>query len=238
MQLPDLPQTELAIVELTNAFRRDEKLAPVKPNAALSKAAKAFAAYLASTGRFGHTVDGRQPADRTQAAGYVHCIVAENLAMNQDSRGFATRALAEQAVTGWKNSPPHRDAMLNPHVTEIGVGIVQGPERAPKFLSVQLFGRPDSFKYTFVIENHSGSPIQYAFRGETVDVPKNMAIKQSACTAESLAFMTIRGVFPVADGSLYRVTQPAGSALQVEVVSKPASSGAINPSAVRSGKSP
>jgi hypothetical protein len=238
MQLPDLPQTELAIVELTNAFRREEKLAPVKPNAALSKAAKAFAAYLASSGRFGHTVDGRQPADRTQAAGYVHCIVAENLAMNQDSRGFDTGALAEQAVTGWKNSPPHREAMLNPHVTEIGVGIVQGPERAPKFLSVQLFGRPDSFKYTFVVENHSGNAIQYTFRGETVDVPKNMVITQPACTPESIAFMTIRGAFAVTDGALYRVTQPAGRALQVEVVSKPGAKTPVNSPAARSGKSP
>jgi hypothetical protein len=227
MQLPDLPQTELAIVELTNAFRQDQNLAPVKPNPTLAKAAKAFAAYLASTGRFGHTVDGRQPADRTQAAGYVHCIVAENLAMNQDSRGFATRALAEQAVTGWKNSPPHRAAMLNPNVTEIGVGIVKGPESAPKFLSVQLFGRPDSFKYTFVVENRSGTDIQYAFRGETVDVPKSIAVTQSACTPETIAFMTIRGSFAVTDGTTYRVTQ-SGSTLQVEV-SQPAARSGKNP---------
>jgi hypothetical protein len=222
MQLPDLPQTELAIVELTNTFRQEQRLAPVKLNPALSKAATAFAAYLASTGRFGHTVDGRQPADRTQAAGYRHCIVAENLAMNQDSRGFATRALAEQAVTGWKNSPPHRAAMLNPNVTEIGIGIVKGPDAAPKYLSVQLFGRPDRFKYSFKVENRSGSAIQYVFRGETVDVPKSTAITQSACTPETISFTSVRGTFSVSDGTLYRVTQATGGTLQIDVVANPA----------------
>ena len=45
--LPDLPQTEVAIVELTNAFRKASALQEVKPNPALAAAARAFAEYLA-----------------------------------------------------------------------------------------------------------------------------------------------------------------------------------------------
>ena len=52
--LPDLPQTEIAIVEMTNALRKQSKLGEVKPNAALTAAARAFAGYLAKTGKFGH----------------------------------------------------------------------------------------------------------------------------------------------------------------------------------------
>lgn len=218
MQLPDLPQTEQVVIEMTNIFRVEQKLSTLKPNPTLAKAARAFATYLADTGRFGHTVDGRQPADRTKEAGYRHCIVAENLAVNQDSRGFATRALADQAVTGWKNSPPHRAAMLNPNVTEVGIGIVKAADAAPKYISVQLFGRPDSFKYTFKIENRADVAIQYAFKGKPVDVPTLTAITQTACTPETLAFRSIGGSFTASDGTLYRVTRSANGKLQVEVV--------------------
>ena len=86
--LPDLPQTEIAIVEMTNAFRKASTLQEVKPNAVLAAAARAFAEYLARTGKFAHEADGREPQERTQAQGYRHCLVAENLAWNLDSRGF------------------------------------------------------------------------------------------------------------------------------------------------------
>jgi len=112
--LPDLPRTELAIVEMTNAFRRESKLGEVKPNAALTAAARAFAQYLAKTGKFAHEADGRGPGERVVASGYQYCQVAENLAMNLDSRGFETRALARAVVEGWKGSPPHRANLLRP----------------------------------------------------------------------------------------------------------------------------
>jgi len=147
--LPDLPQTEIAIVEMTNAFRKDNKLAALKPNAALAAAARAFADYLGKSGKFAHEADGRQPAQRAEAQGYRYCTVAENLALNLDSRGFETKELARNAVEGWKASPGHRANMLRPHVTEIGVAVVRAPDRDPKFISVQLFGRPDSLKVTF-----------------------------------------------------------------------------------------
>jgi uncharacterized protein YkwD len=215
--MPDLPQTEIAIVELTNAFRAEQKLGPVKPNPTLAKAAKAFAEYLATNRVFGHTVDGRRPADRTKIAGYKHCIVAENLAMNQDSRGFETKALANQAVTGWKNSPPHRAAMLNPNVTEIGVGIAKGPETADKYLSVQLFGRPDSLQFVFKVENRAGIAAAYSFSGERVDVPNNTVITQTACTPEPLVFDGVTGAFPITNGNVYRLTRGAAGKLQVDV---------------------
>src|ERR1051325_11059326 len=105
--LPDLPQTEIAIVEMTNAFRKDNKLGALKPNPALTAAARAFADYLGKSGKFGHEADGRRPAERVVAQGYRYCTVAENLALNLDSLGFETRQLARDAVEGWKGSPGH-----------------------------------------------------------------------------------------------------------------------------------
>ena len=103
--LPDLPQTEIAIVEMTNAFRKDNKLAPFKPNAALTAAARAFADYLGKSGKFAHEADGRQPAQRAEAQGYRYCTVAENLALNLDSRGFETSSSPAMWSKGGRPRP-------------------------------------------------------------------------------------------------------------------------------------
>ena len=98
--LPDLPQTETAIIEMTNAFRAEGQLGTLEPNAALTAAARAFATYLAGSGKFSHEADGREPHDRAAVQGYRYCLVAENLASHLDSRGFEARALAREVVEG------------------------------------------------------------------------------------------------------------------------------------------
>ena len=70
---PDLPAVEVAIVAETNVFRRQLKLKQLKRNSKLDLAARNFAKYLARTGKFSHTADGRRPADRIAATGYRYC---------------------------------------------------------------------------------------------------------------------------------------------------------------------
>jgi Cysteine-rich secretory protein family len=222
MAFPDLPQTEAAIIEMTNTFRAEQQLAAVKLNPTLAKAAKAFADYLARTNQFGHTVDGRQPADRTGAQGYKHCIVAENLALNQDSRGFDPRGLANQAVTGWKNSPPHRAAMLNGQVTEIGIGIARSLDPVPKYLSVQLFGRPETFKFAFKIENRSGAAVTYQFDKTRHALVHNSTVTQTTCTPGVLQFEGVVATYSAVDGTVYRLTRGVSGALHVDVAREPA----------------
>jgi hypothetical protein len=217
MAFPDLPQTEAAIIEMTNAFRAENRLVAVKPNGTLAKAAKAFAEYLAQTGKFAHEADGRRPVQRTQAVGYKHCIVAENLALNQDGRGFETRSLAKQAVEGWKGSPPHRAAMLHPHVTEIGVGIAQAADSAPKFLSVQLFGRPQSLQYSFRIENKAGTPVGYTLNGKLQNVATNMAVEHTECVPNTIAIPSLGRSFTASDGTVLLIKK-AVDGMTVEIV--------------------
>jgi hypothetical protein len=186
--LPDLPQTELAIVAMTNAFRRQNSLGELKPNAALTAAARAFAESLATMGKFAHEADGRDPGQRAVAAGYRYCRVAENLAMNLDSRGFETQALARAAVEGWKNSPPHRVNLLLPSTTEIGVGLARSPDPVPKFISVQLLGRPESLKVEFRIENRAGAPVRYVLGEEVHTLPPQMIVTHASCDPEVLTF--------------------------------------------------
>ena len=145
--LPDLPQTEIAIVEMTNAFRKEQQArrAQAERGAGGGRARlRRLPRQSPASSRTRRTA--ASPPQRAEAQGYRYCTVAENLALNLDSRGFETRQLARNAVEGWKASPGHRANMLRPHVTEIGVAVVRAPDRDPKFISVQLFGRPDSLK--------------------------------------------------------------------------------------------
>jgi hypothetical protein len=220
--LPDLPQTEIAIVEMTNAFRRESKLGQVKPNAVLTAAARAFAEHLANTGKFAHEADGRQPAERAEAQGYRYCLVAENLALNLDSRGFETRALAGAMVQGWKNSPGHRANLLQPTVTEIGVAVARAPGRDPKFIAVQLFGRPESMKVEFRIENQAGTPVRYALGEETHTLPPRTIVTHTSCDPEQLTFENggANRRFEPHNDERFVVRSGAGGAVAVEVQRK------------------
>ena len=57
---------------------------------------------------------GTTASDRANLAGYQSPSVGENIAA-----GYMT---AQEVVDGWMNSPGHRENILNPNYTEIGVG--------------------------------------------------------------------------------------------------------------------
>ena len=187
---PDLPQVEIAITEMTNAFRRQNRLSALKRNRTLDQAARAFAGYLARTGKFSHTADGRQPADRTARVGYKHCYISENLALNIDSRGFAARQLARGAIDGWKKSPSHRRAMIDPIVTEIGVGVVKAAGEH-RYLSVQLFGRPKALQYRFTIRNKAARRVGYSHTGQDHELPPRTQVQYTQCKPAKLRFERI-----------------------------------------------
>lgn len=227
--LPDLPTVETQIVEMTNTFRADNKLESVRSNAALQAVARSYAAYLAKSGQFSHTADGRQAGDRITAGGYQWCQVGENLAMQLDSRGFESRALAKRSVEGWINSPSHRDNMLAPHVTEIGVGVVRVPDKDPKFVSVQVFARPKALQYEFQISNSSKEPVTYSFGGETHEVEPSFAITHTACNPSALTFekigkaakaKTVRATYQASDGVVYTLKPDPAKGLKIEISPK------------------
>lgn len=211
---PDLPQTEIAIIELTNLFRTEHRLGEVKPNPALTAAARAFAEYLAKTGKFAHEADGREPRQRAEAHGYRYCLVAENLAMNLDSRGFESRQLAREAVEGWKESPGHRANLLQAGVTDIGVAVVQVPDRNPKFVSVQLFGRPESAKVKFSIVNRTAASVVYRLGEESHTLAPRTIVTHAICDAAPLIFDKIgpSAGFVLRDGDRFTLrTRTTGS---------------------------
>ena len=224
--LPDIPRTEIAIIEMTNTFRREQKLSQLKRNKDLDTTAKLFAEYLARTGRFAHEADGRQPSDRAKASGYKFCMLAENLASHLDSRGFSSTGLANAAVEGWKNSPGHRKNMVQPHVTEIGVGVARAPDSDPKFLSVQLFGRPDQLRYHFKIDNKSGVAVSYSALGHSHTLEPRVITTHTACEPGAIVFeragnwltgTKIDAKFEARDGALFTLTTGPDKRIKVDV---------------------
>ncbi|MDX2258360.1 MAG: CAP domain-containing protein [Hyphomicrobiaceae bacterium] len=225
---PDLPAVAIEIVELTNRFRAGEGLPAVARNSLLDAAAASYAAYLARTAKFAHDADGRQPSERVEAAGYGYCKVAENLAMALDSRGFSTPALAREAVEGWINSPGHRRNLLETGVTDIGVAVAKVPDRHPKFVTVQLFGRPQSLMMSFQVSNSSAATVTYEVAGERHDIEPGHAIRHQTCEASDIVFAPGQGKqgpkpaavaarYPAADGRVYVLTSDAKGGLKIAV---------------------
>ena len=186
--LPDTPVVEAAIVEFTNVYRGRQKLSALTANAALTRAARAYAAYLAKHGQFSHTADGRGAGERIQSAGYTWCQYGENLALHVDSRGFEARVLAEKSVEGWINSPAHHANLVAPHMTEIGVGVARAPNKDPKFISVQLFARPKALQYEFQVSNTTDQRVGYTFAGKTHEVAPSFAVTHTSCNPSEISF--------------------------------------------------
>lgn len=187
-QLPDIQQVEAAIVEMTNAYRTEQRLAAVTPSPALAAAARAFAEYLARTNAFAHDADGRSHADRVSAAGYEFCEVSENLARSVDSRGFTAKDLARTTVEGWINSPGHRRNIEAPAVTETGVAVARVPDVYPKFVAVQLFARPRALAYDVQIANSTKAVVVYSLAGRQHDLAPHMAATHTLCSPAAVAF--------------------------------------------------
>lgn len=221
MPTPDIPQVEIAIVEMTNAVRKQHNLSQVKPDPELQEAARKYAKFLATSTVFSHTADGRQPADRAKAAGYEPCFVSENLSSNLDTRGFQTRQLADQAVQGWLHSPGHRRNLMMKDVTEIGVGVAKAPGEE-RYLSVQMFGRPQTLAYNFRINNASGLTVTYEFLNRTQEIKPRYVTRHTACLPGAITFRQpsaekgVIGRYEAHDGDIF-VLRKRNSDVTVEV---------------------
>ena len=162
----------------------------MQPNPTLTSEARAFADYLVRTGKFSHTADGRDPGERAKAAGYDYCELAENLAYEADDSGFGDERLTHIFMSGWEASPGHRRNLLNSKVTQMGVGVARAPGQGAvqKYVAVQVFGRPESMRYSFQVENRSADPFSYEFDGVSRRVPRYSTMVETTCATGEIVF--------------------------------------------------
>lgn len=108
-------------VQMVSAYRRGHGLGPVTVDAKLMRIAAVHAKRMAASDRVDHVLPGEVsfPA-RLSAGGYDAAVAAENIGAGYDT-------LAE-AFTGWQKSPHHRDNLLKPGITEIGIALSTAPD--------------------------------------------------------------------------------------------------------------
>ena len=186
----DLQTVEQRIVERTNRFRIERGLEAVKVDQTLSETARSFAAFMARTDKYGHRADGRTPAERAEAAGYQMCTVRENIGYQLDSGGTDADELVETFVTGWIDSPPHRENLLAKHVTETAVAVA-ADEAGTKHFAVQLFGRPRAASFKIRVVNRDDVARNLSVRTEAgddeIELPPGGTVKMRRCFPTQLS---------------------------------------------------
>jgi uncharacterized protein YkwD len=211
-----ITNAERQVVERSNTFRQSQGLQPVAPEQKLATAARAFAAYMAQTDRYGHDGDGREPSQRAQAQGYEFCFMAENIAMFYSSAGIDAEALAEKFVQGWIDSPGHRRNLLSAEAVDLGVGIAQGP--TGRYYAVQMFGRPAKLRLSFSLSNRSRVALRYQLDDKSYALPSGMTRTHEQCTSPALSLALPGDPQPTtwrpANGMQYRI-EAVGRGLRV-----------------------
>jgi uncharacterized protein YkwD len=109
---------------LINKQRAAHGLASVHTNAALKKAAAAYAKEMVAQSFFGHvSPSGEDLLHRLRAVGYIRpghgYTIGENIAAASGS-GATPAAI----VAMWMNSPDHRANILNASFKDSGIGVV------------------------------------------------------------------------------------------------------------------
>jgi uncharacterized protein YkwD len=186
-QSANLTETAKLIVAKTNEFRQEQGRAAVKTNPLLTETVREFVAFMARTEKFSHEADGKQPSDRARQHKYSYCVIAENIAYEYSSEGFATADLAARFVEGWKKSPGHRKNMLDPDVTETGVAVAQS-EKSGKYYAVAMFGRPRSAAIEFSIKNETDAEVKYEIGDETLALPASSIRTHEMCRSAEVKF--------------------------------------------------
>ena len=184
-RVPDIAALESMVVESTNRFRAEEGRAAVAPERHLEAAAREFAAFMARTDRYGHTADGREPADRAKAHGYDYCLVSENISYQYSSLGFRTGELATRLVDGWKKSPGHRRNMLDEGATHTAVAVAHSGATG-RYYAVQLFGRPRSQQVRFRVRNEAGVQVRYRIGEQDFTLGPRETHTHERCARETL----------------------------------------------------
>lgn len=117
------PEQAQQLIDEINDYRVADGQKPLTADPRLAKAARTQVEYLLQMQPYCQCVDhtgpnGTNAAERVAAAGYPASCVGENLTSDGDH--------PLDAIEAWKNSSSHRETMLGPEFTDVGVSIRGG----------------------------------------------------------------------------------------------------------------
>jgi uncharacterized protein YkwD len=111
---------------LMNAMRAGAGVPPLREQDQLAQASAGHSQDMVDHKYFAHdSQDGGDVVARLTDVGYIPAtgewVVGENLAW-----GSGVLASPAALVNAWMNSPPHRENLLSPDFSEVGMGVVYG----------------------------------------------------------------------------------------------------------------
>ncbi|HVE75490.1 MAG TPA: CvpA family protein [Actinomycetota bacterium] len=110
---------EKEIFELVNSERKAAGLGPVRLHVQIREVARKHSRDMYVRGYFAHrTPDGKDPFERIHDGEVMFIYAGENLALAPKV------AMVHQ---GLMNSPKHKENILKPEFTDLGVGVFKGP---------------------------------------------------------------------------------------------------------------
>lgn len=110
------------VLVLVNQERQLAGQAPLLLDTGAEKAAKAHSEDMLGRGYFNHdTPEGWSHVDRLSMLG----VTGFNMSGENIARGQTTAA---QVMSDWMNSQGHKENILRPEFTHIGMGVAEGPQ--------------------------------------------------------------------------------------------------------------
>jgi hypothetical protein len=120
-----------------NQARCAQGMMPVALNLPLFKAAQRHSMDMANHNWFSHDgTDGTNPWVRISQAGYRGTATGENISAGQ--------VFADDAFNAWMNSEGHRNNIMNPNATEMGIALIANNNSTYRYYWTQNFGYGNS----------------------------------------------------------------------------------------------
>ena len=112
---------EQNMISLVNSYRAQHGLGPLKATPSLMRAARFHSRDMVEHDYFDHTSqDGEQFSQRLIRFGYRWSSAGE--AIGEASGLTSSDSAADQAVTMWRQSPPHNKILLTGSFRSVGIG--------------------------------------------------------------------------------------------------------------------
>lgn len=129
-----MTEEESKLLELTNQERKKKELPPLRSSPQLFQLARRHSENMAKQGKMEHVLDGKTPFDRMRDAEYKFLRGGENIA------ACDAKVALPEIMKAWMESKAHRDNILGPDFTDIGLGLAR--DKDGQIFYTQVFARP------------------------------------------------------------------------------------------------
>jgi uncharacterized protein YkwD len=120
-----LTPLEQSLLDAINQERTKAKLSALQTNPKLLQAARRHADDMARWDQLTHKIEDKDLPQRLKEVGYTYRAIGENVAVNQQS--------AKEALEAWLVSKGHKENLLNPTYTEVGLGVSVSQTKMPYY---------------------------------------------------------------------------------------------------------